>query len=92
MGCMDHVHLCSGSSSAVAPLEVAHFLLLDFLGAVGVDLLGGLLGAAGADFSVAEPSPVISAMIYSRLLFSVAVRVTLVAAASSSINVFFIFL
>lgn len=44
LGCMDRVRFCSSYSSAVAPLEVAHFLLLDFLGAVGVDLLGRLLG------------------------------------------------
>lgn len=60
------------------------YLLLDPLEAVGVDLLGVCWEVAGADFSTAEPSPVISAMIPSRLFFSVTVRVTLVTAASSS--------
>lgn len=50
LGCMDCVRFCSGSSGAVAPLEVAHFLLLDFLRAVGVDLLGGLLGSSWSRF------------------------------------------
>lgn len=70
---MDRVCFCSSSSGAVAPPEVAHFLLLDPLGAVGVDLLGVYWEAVGADFSAAEPSPLISAMISNRLFFSMAV-------------------
>lgn len=70
---MDRVRFCSGSSGAITPVEVSHFYFMDPLGAVGVHLLGVCCEAARADFAAAESSPMISAMISSRLFFSVAI-------------------
>lgn len=80
---MGLIYFCFGSSDAVAPLEVAPFRLLDPLGAMRVDMVGVCCEATGAGFTAVEPSSVISAMMSSRLFFSVAIRVTLIAAASS---------
>lgn len=86
---MGLVHFCSSFSGVATPSEVASFRLLDPLGAVGVDLVGVCCKAAGAGFVAVEPSLVISAMMSNRLFFSAAVRVTLVAATSSSASMSF---
>lgn len=66
---------------------MAPFHLLDPLGAMRVDLVGVCYEATGAGFTAVEPSAVISAMMSSRLFFSVAVQVTLMPAASSSASI-----
>lgn len=84
---MGLIYFCFGSSDAVAPIEVAPFRLLDPLGAMRVDLVGVCCEVTGEGFTAVEPSTIISAMMSSRLFFSVAVRVTFMAAASSFVSI-----
>ena len=87
LGWVSLIHLCSGFSSVATPLKMAHLRLLDSLKDVQGDLVGIWCGAARAGFVAVEPSAVISAMMSSKLFFSVVVRVTPVAAASSSASI-----
>lgn len=52
---MDLVRFCSSFSGAVALPKVAHFRLLDLLGAVGVELVGVYCKATEAGFMQQSP-------------------------------------
>ena len=81
---IDLVFFCFGEAVAAMPLEVLPFLLLDSLGLTHTCLLGVCYGGAGAGVSATCPSTMMAAMMSNSYLASVGVRVTLVAATSSS--------
>ena len=80
----DLVLFCYVEAVVAVPPEVLPFLLLDPLGLARTGLLGVGCGRAGVGASATCPSAVMKAMMSSNCLASVGVRVTLVAAASSS--------